>query len=615
MTLPDAGVVWTTPNHCAPLEDVHIVFEWSQLNGQDVTFQIIDAAHQEYHRQTVTSRDGKAGLTIRPGQALGVHLISLQTTTADGQPYVRHGSFRVSAHTAVATDTGEIDELLGLLEEGLLQTLDVTMVNGKRRVYYKAADNTRQNLAYPAYGIDGLRYFLADVKSMFEAVYDNQWPDGRLPDHVYGDNYPCPQTPRKLRTLMADLETGCASTLCKGWEAHGDDEWLRRMLPKVEAGLDYVTTDPLMFDAQHGVIKRPHTLDEWDIAFDEHQDFAFAGDATKWVLMQGDTSQLFHACALLAEGFASLGDEPRSRHYALLADHYYHVGNALFWDGVKYRHHLHLHPFDHGDFDEDDQLTMSNAAAITRGFADHAKAVSIIDEHVRRWKATGDRFPWWSLQPGYPESASPFRRNSGPWTRGEGEYCNGGLFPWVGGELCRGALQHGREALAIELLRDLLYVMRRDQGALFTWYHRDGSAAINAPHNQTNYDPWGLGPWAAAIVEELAGIKSQGKLLQRVVCAPRWPVTGAKQASAVAHFPASDAYFAYAYTLSEEAIRLTFTGTGEHVSLRVLLPWSECSGVSLDGKKTKYKLEAVEASRYVTLDTDIAGVRELVVSK
>jgi hypothetical protein len=616
MRLPEAGIVWTYPKKCAPLEDVRIVFEWKELKGQQVTVQLTDAAHRPYFETTITAGKGKAELVVKPGGKAGVHLIMLSTPRPGEPPYIRYGTFRVVAQTGVATDTGEMDDLLAMLEEGLQQAVDVTQVNGKLRTYYKHADNTRQNLAYPAFAIEAFRYYLADVKSMFEAIYDNQWPDGRLPDHVYGDNYPCSRTPRKLRTCMADLEIGVAHTCLKGWMAHGDDAWVRMMLPRIEAGLEFALFDPMMFDETHGVIKRPHTLDEWDIAFDEKGEHAYAETASKWVVMQGDTSQLYAACTLLAQAFDAVGDPVRGDRYRMLQRHYYAVGNDLFWDGTKYLPHIHLDPFDHGDFDEADQLTMSNSAAITRGFADHAKAVSIIDEYVRRWKETGDAFPWWSLQPGYPDELGYFKRNSGAWTRGQGEYCNGGLFPWVGGELCRGALQHGREELAVQLLRDVHSTMERDQGAMFTWYNLDGSAAINAPHNMTNYDAWGLAPWATAIIEEMAGIKPGGTQLRQVICAPRWPAAGVKKASAVAHFPSSGTYFAYRYELSGSRLRLSFTGTGESVSFRVLLPgWERCSAVTLDGKKVRFKVEQVEDSVYVTTEAGISGARELVVER
>jgi hypothetical protein len=170
--------------------------------------------------------------------------------------------------------------------------------------------------------------------------------------------------------------------------------------------------------------------------------------------------------------------------------------------------------------------------------------------------------------------------------------------------------------LACRLLRDVHAVLQRDQGALFTWYHLDGSAAINAPHHQTNYDPWGLSPWAQAIIEELAGIKSQGKLLEHVLCAPRWPVTNTRKVSATAHFPASDTYFSYHYELSRDHIRLHFTGTGADVSFRILLPgWGTCSGATLDGQETRFQIERLEQSVYVTLAAPIKGVRELIVAR
>jgi len=620
MRLNEAGVVWTQPNKCGPLDDVRVVFEWAGLKGQKLKVQLTDAEHRAYFEKTVTAGKGKAEFVVKPGGKPGVHRIKISTPQPGAPPYVRHGGFRVCARTAIVSDTGEMDELLALLEEGLRQAIDITNVNGKPRTYYEHADNTRQNLAFPAYGVGALRYFIDDVKSMFEAIYDNQWPDGRLPDHVYGDNYPCPITGRRLRTCMADLETGMASTLCQGWHAHGDDQWLRELLPKVEAGLDYVTTDPLMFDREHGVIKRPHGLDEWDIAFTESGGEQACGhdqcsERSSFVLMQGDTSGLFYACALLAEAYAALGDHDRSGRCHMLKRHYRELGNRLFWDGVKYRHHIHLDPFDHRDFDEADQLAMSNSWAITRGFADHEKAVSIIREYVRRWRETGDRFPWWSLQPGYPDRLGYFRVG-GSWSKGQGEYANGGLFPWVGAELCRGAFQHGMESLAYELLRDVHYVLKRDNGAMFTWYNLDGSAAINAPHSQTNYDNWGLSHWAQAVIEGLVGITSEGKLLEQVACAPRWAVTDAKEVSATAHFPASDTYFAYRYSRASDRIRLHFTGTGKKVSFRIMLPgWEGCNAVTIDGKRARARTATVEGTSYVLVGAEIKGARELVVSR
>ncbi len=317
---------------------------------------------------------------------------------------------------------------------------------------------------------------------------------------------------------------------------------------------------------------------------------------------------------MLAELYTALGRDDRAKYWRDREEHYYSRGNKIFWDGVKYKHHIHLDPLDHGDFDEDDQLAMSNSWAITRGFADHDKAVSIISEYMRRLKKTGDRFPWWGLQPGYPDKLGYFK-TEGPWSKKQGEYCNGGLFPWVGGEICRGAFQHGMEKLAYTMLCDFHSVIKRDQGAVFAWYDLDGNPGINAPHHQTNYDPWGMTPWTQALIEELAGLQSKGKRFEQVVCCPRWSAARTRTATAIAHFPASDTYFAYEYQLRRNQITLVFTGTGRRVAFRVLLPgWKGRTRVTLDGKQARFQKERIEKSVYINVDAEIEGVRELTIT-
>ena len=613
MNLLEAGVVWTTPQDCLPLDEITIEYQWQGLHGQEVHLEVCDANHRPYLTRTFASDNAKAQTTLLAGGAAGVHHVQLWTIDKDGREYRRHGCFRMNARTSIRTDHDKTTELFEYLRDGLMQTIDVSIVDGRPITHYKTGDNTRQNMAYPVYAIGALRYFIDDVKSMFEVLFSYQYPDGSLPDHIYSDDYPCPYTSRRLRSCMADMEIGAAVTLCCGWQAHGDDQWLRDLLPKMEMAMEYVITDPKTFDLKHGVIKRPHTLDEWDIHFTpEGQQGCFINENTLYVIMQGDTSCMYHACRSLAEAYESLRVAERARHWRRMQQHIRQIGNKLFWDGTKYRHHIHLDPFDHGDFDEDNQLTLSCAWAITRGFADHQQSVSILREYLRRWKETGDRFPWWSLQPGYPDHLNYFQPKE-PWRMTQGYYANGGLFPLVGGELCRGALQHGMEDLAMTLLDGLHYVFKRDRGAMFTWYDLQGNAACNAPHNQTNHDAWGMSPWAQALIEELAGIQTIDKCFHKVLCSPRWPATPAREVQATAHFPSSDAYFSYRYSLSDHQLILRFTGTGEQVSLRLLLPDDKnCHRVELDGTPVEFAVQTVEKSRYVTLECAIDGCREII---
>jgi len=121
-------------------------------------------------------------------------------------------------------------------------------------------------------------------------------------------------------------------------------------------------------------------------------------------------------------------------------------------------------------------------------------------------------------------------------------------------------------------------------------------------------------PWTQALIEELAGIQSAGKLFEQVVCCPRWPAAKTKVATATAHFPASNTYFTYRYQEHGDRITLLFTGTGRQVTFRVLLPgWQGCTEVSLGGESVAFEQEAIENSVYVSVDAEISGVRELTI--
>ncbi len=602
MRLEEAGVIWTEPRICGPLDDVKILFRYEALAGQPVTFELLDGAHQSYFKTTVVSERGQAAIQVKPGSKLGVHYVVARAHLSETQTHQRLGSFRVEAHTTIESDNKQVDEVLKLLEEGIKLSVDIVQVNGKPVTYHKCADNSWDNLAYPAFPAPAFRYFLQDIKSMFEVMYEHQWPNGQLPDHIYGDAHPGWERKRKIRSMMADLESGMVSTLYKAWVAHGDDEWVKKLLPKMEAGMEFVTSDPQLFDKKYELVKRPHTMDEWDYQLGDNS--CFINENSRFVVMQGDASSMYEACGLLAELFETFGNSQRASYWRSQQQHYYETGNRLFWDGTKYKHHIHLDPVDHGSFNEDDQLTMSNSWAITRGFADHGKAISILQEYLRRQKETGDRFPWWSILPGYPtEKVFP-----------PGVYANGGLFPWVGGELCRAAFEHGMETTGYAMLLDFHSVISRDHGAVFTWYDRDGNPGIMSM-DQTHYDAWGMQPWTQAVLEGLAGVRSDGKMFNRVVCSPRWAAANARNAFVTAHFPASEAYFTYQYQSGEKQTQIIFTGSGKNVSFRLLLPPGQKPvAATLDDQPVVFQQETIETSTYVTLSTEIRGVRTLVLT-
>jgi len=428
MQLKDAGIIWTYPKICKPLDKVKIILEWNKLQGNEVTFELFDGKHKSYYKTSVVASDKNVELIIKPGGQIGVHYIVALISLEGGGTYRRCGSFRLEAKTLIASGNSAMNELFDSLEEAIKLDLDIVEVNNKPITYYKCADNSWDNLCFPPFAMTGLRYFIPDIKPIFDTLFEHQWPNGCLPDHIYGDSHPGWNGERRIRTLMADIEINTISELYNVWIAHGDDEWLKQMLPKMEKAMEYALSNPNMFDQNLGLIKRPHSLDEWDMQIPSSDNFI--NETSCFVVMNGDASALFLACARMSEFYLVFGNSDRATYWRNQQKNFYEQGNRILWDGVKYQHHIHIDDMEHGSFDEKNQLSMSNPWAITREFADHEKSVSIIREYYRRWQETGDRFPWWTLQPGYPDELKYFK-TEGNWSMKQGEYANGSFPGWA----------------------------------------------------------------------------------------------------------------------------------------------------------------------------------------
>ena len=249
--------------------------------------------------------------------------------------------------------------------------------------------------------------------------------------------------------------------------------------------------------------------------------------------------------------------------------------------------------------------------AMTRGLATPAQAKSIIDEYRRRHAETGDAYPWWSLQPGYPDHLGYFHRE---YCR-QGGYANGGLMPWVGGELCRAAFLYGREEYGVELLRAYAKHLRHKGGAQ-VWYWPNGEPGFRTT-NEVPYAGWGMAEWVNAALGGLAGIHDENGQLRAVTLSPNWAVTPVKDAFASVRYAASRAYFAYRLRLDKRRgeIRLDFTGSGEHMKVRMLLPggWKPKT-VSNNGKPCKFKIDEQEASRRLCFSTCLSEVRSILIA-
>ena len=95
MKLSEAGVIWTSPRVCRPLDDVDITFSWNGLRkGQKVRLVVIDGNHVAYHEGVVAADKGELTGTVRAGRFPGVHYVQAHTRGPDGGEYHRYGSGR-----------------------------------------------------------------------------------------------------------------------------------------------------------------------------------------------------------------------------------------------------------------------------------------------------------------------------------------------------------------------------------------------------------------------------------------------------------------------------------------------------------------------------------------
>lgn len=559
-----------------------------------------DPQQHAYASFELALRDNQAEVCFAAGGALGVHslYVVFPGETRNQGRWSRYTNFEVEAQTALTSGDSDFD--------GLLPFTQARMRLG-RREYETPAGRMVGYISGDTWHYDGIwlrdwihqmpatRHWDSDMLCGLNRFLERQRDDGMVPDGIERDG----------RTWRVGLESDVEYILTLGvywaWQATGDDLWLRAALLRLEKALAYIQSDPKHWDPTHGLIKRQHSCDTWDYDIDGATDH---GEG-RHVIATCDQSGYALAFRLMSHLYAHLGDATRAEAWQMRAEAYRRQASDLLWDGVKFQHHAHLDPIEHADFDETQQLAMGNTWAVTRGLASPEQARSIVDEYRRQHAASGDAYPWWSLQPGYPDHLGYWKDDY----RQQGSYANGGLMPWVGGELCRSALQNGREAYGVELLRAWADHLRRTGGA-HVWYWPNGQAGFRTT-NEVNHTGWGMGEWLTALFEGLAGIRDEASRYQQLTVSPRWAAAGITSAQVTTRYAASKGYFSYNYTQSV-TIQIVFTGSGRQADFRVLLPEGFApSRVTLNGQPVDFQMNSEDASRYAQVSVAVEGVQTL----
>ena len=593
----------TTP--LRPLEEFVFTIEVPDYSGPGEVL-IYDGALRLEGSRSIKFVDGVATVQWRAQGALGAHpaVVRIDGDVAG----IASSVYELQAETMITTGNKHFDTLIPRVQEFLSHDVSEYTYKGYDVRGYRSPDSFLLWLRDHVYQALGYRFFDPDMTSLLDYFRREQKPNGAFDDYfaILPDG-----TPIQGRTdVEADLEFLFVQGVYQAWQATGDDAWLRANIPAMEQGIAYSTGDPVRWNEELQLIRRPYTIDTWDFEYGgptvSPDDGKVAprhwiDEKTRFGIMHGDNTGMGYAMQLMSRIYASMGQWNTAADWQARANGLKARLDRVAWNGTFYTHNVLEEPFDIPEIDESQQLSLSNAYALNRDVLSLDQARAIIGEYYRRRAAapTSLQSEWYSIDPPFP--AESFGTRPG-WGNVPGEYVNGGLMPLVGGELARGAFHWGEELYGFDILRRYEQLITIQNGT-YLWYYPAGNPGISGPDTLAT-DGWGSSAMLAALIEGAAGVVDNYKLYQDVTIAPRWAMAPEVQQAAVSvRYAASLGYVAYQWERQERGLVLTLTGSGERAHIRLLLPAEAPNTLTVlvNGVPSSATITWVGSSRYVDL--------------
>ncbi len=516
----------------------------------------------------------------------------LPSINADGKHNGTYNNYEVGFPSVLTTDDAELGLFLYRLRNNIFADRRIVLIDGKILV---CSNNWIRDHVHE---MKANRHWEYDLHSFLDFIIDTQREDGQFYELIkqYDDyhwkfvNEDCRRMYEEdnLALIRLELEADVEYLVTEGalylYKAAGDDEWLKDKLPKLEKAIDYMTSSPKRWDAEHGLVKRPFTIDTWD--------FTDAPDAgvnrrieedTPMSVMHGDNSGLYQAMRQLAWMNRRLDRAEQAEIWEERAEKIRENMFRYLWNGRFFIHQLHLH---HGGIDdlENERLSLSNAYDMNRGVTDTAQSRSIIEEYMKRKKESGLFAEWFSIDPPY--------RKFGAYKAGE--YVNGALSPFTAGELAKAAFNNGYEAYGWDIICRFMKMVERDKTIVFL-YDPDGT-----PQPERGPSAWGAASLISAVDEGLAGIVDAGVRYDEMIFAPKFPVTHYTELRYLTGYEAAGVLIDVRYILTEAGMRYDIAAPSERIRTHILLPEGRfCGKVILNGEEVSFERTAVGESAYV----------------
>lgn len=388
--------------------------------------------------------------------------------------------------------------------------------------------------------------------------------------------------------LEADIEYLVVEGAVYLYRTTGDDAWLERVLPRLEKGIDYITSDKKRWDREHGLVKRPFTIDTWDFTYGKAGSNRKIEDDTPMSIMHGDNSGVYQAMNQLAWLNRRLHNEEKAAEWEKRAEALRDNMFRYLWNGRFFIHQLHLN---HSGADEleHERLSLSNAYDINRHVTDTAQSRLIIEEYLSRRGKTDCFAEWYSIDPPYDAF------NGYP----PGKYVNGAVSPFTAGELAKAAFNNGYEEYGWDIITRMMQLAERD-GTVYFLYHTDST-----PQPEGGPSAWGAAALISAVDEGLAGINDIGVNYDTILFAPKFPVTYYTELRYITGYEVSKALVDVRYIIRDEGMRYDIASPAKKIKAHILMPKGKsCQRLLVNGGETDFLKKQVGNSVYIDFDME-----------
>ena len=451
-----------------------------------------------------------------------------------------------------------------------------------------------------------MRHWEYELSEFLNFIIDTQREDGQFYELIkqYDDwhwkmvnedcyvMYPDDNLTLVRLELEADIEYLVVEGVMYLYRITGNDEWLRKVLPKLEKGINYMTIDKKRWDEEHGLVKRPFTIDTWDFKYNCSDKNRKIEDDTPMSIMHGDNSGVYQAMNQLAWFNRRLGNEGKAIEWEKRAEVLRENMIKHLWNGKFFMHQLHLN-HDGADNLESERLSLSNTYDINRGVTDLAQSRKIIEEYMERRKKTDCFAEWFSIDPPY-ESFIHYTK---------GLYVNGAISPFTAGELAKAALNNGYEEYGWDIISRFMELVERD-GTTYFLYYPDSK-----PQPQGGPSAWGSAAFISAVDEALAGVNDVGVNYDEIYFSPKFPVTPYTELRYITGYEVNKIMVDVRYILKDEGMRYDIYSPAKKIKTHILLPkGKECKSVLINSVEVPFEKVLVAESSYVDFEiSDLSG--------